>query len=108
MNLKRQIMENLTKDICEYLSLNEDFFFCGGHINHRTAEGRKYFCYIAVNDFSIPANFVRGFLGYKNTPTVEKHHKNLRSWLLKFPYSQTGIDIKNIKERCKDYLSEAA
>lgn len=101
-------MTQLTKDICEYLNLNEDFFFCGGHINHRTEEGRKYFCYIAVNEFGIPANFVRGYLGYYSTRSVENHYKNLRWWLYKFPYSQMGIDIKNLKELCKDYLSEAA
>lgn len=97
-------MDNLTKDICSYLNLNEDFFFCGGHINHRTAEGRKYFCYIAINEFSIPAKFVRSYLGFDHTATVERHYFNLRGWLYKFPYSQAGLDIKGIKEKCKDYL----
>lgn len=108
MNLKQQIMQNLTKDICEYLRLDENLFFCGGHINYRTCEGRKYFCYIAINDFGIPANFVKNFLGYADIRTVNVHYKNLRGWLYKFPHSQIGFDIKAIKEKCKDYLSVAA
>lgn len=106
MNVSQDIMKMLATDICNYLKLDEDLFYCGGHVSNRVTEGRRYFCYISRDQFRVEKIFIKKFLGFANVATVDRHYANVQKGLSGYDSIQLKLDIKGIKELCKNYLDE--
>jgi hypothetical protein len=101
MTLETKKLYQITEEICKYLNIDENLFFCAGHVAVRINEGRRYFCYVAGKIFNIPVVRVCKFLGYADNRTVERHIETIRSAYSKGRQPQLTKDIESIIQNCK-------
>jgi hypothetical protein len=101
MTLETKKLYQITEEICRYLNLDENLFFCAGHVAIRIHEGRRYFCYIAKKEFNIPVARICKFLGYDQNRTVWGHIENIRTMYSKDISPQLTKDIDTIIQNCK-------
>lgn len=58
----KEIMQNIVSDVCNYLRVNEDLFFCSKY-DTRVLEAKMYVSFFAYYYFKIPPIRISKYLG---------------------------------------------
>lgn len=99
MNIRSSILYKLTKAVCEYLSIEEDLFFCSLK-STRIIEARRYVCYLGIKCFGIDSSSICKFLNYSTPRTVQDHHRLISGYHASKQDLQVVKDIENLENIC--------
>ena len=95
----KQILEMIVREVCSYLKINEDLFFCDSS-SQRILEAKRYVCYFANIKYKIRPSVVSSYMGVKEkraSITTNKAKSIVKSQKYN-SNGQTSIDIAELEK----------
>lgn len=91
----KEVLDKIVSDVCGYLRINEDLFFCSRQ-HPRITEAKKYVSYIGYIVYKIPPCIISGYLGVsekRSSITIDRAN-SVKTALHYDSSSQTALDIE--------------